>query len=69
MQQPKVSIDAEAVSRLAYASTWDIAEISKRLSDPRNPILGARRLLRHYRDFVKWDPDTMISVADIARCS
>lgn len=49
-------VDAEAVGRLSRASTWDVAEISKRLSAPPNPILGSRRLLHHYRDFVKWDP-------------
>ena len=49
-------IDAEAVERLARASTRDIADISKRLSAPPHPILGSRRLLHRYRNFIKWDP-------------
>lgn len=48
--------DVEAVERLARATTWDTAEIRKRLSAPPNPTLGSRRLLNVYRDFVKWDP-------------
>ena len=49
-------IDAEAVARLARASTWDLTEISNRLRGPPNPVLGSRRLVYPYRDFVKWDP-------------
>jgi len=49
-------IDVEAVERLARATAWDTVEIRKRLSAPPNPILGSRRLLNVYRDFVKWDP-------------
>jgi len=60
-------IDAEAVGRLADASTWDIAEISKRLSAPPNPILGSRRLLHHYRDFVM-ATNTPKASSPIAKC-
>jgi hypothetical protein len=49
-------VDAEAVERLSRASMWDATEISNRLSAPPNAILGSRRLLQCYRDFVKWDP-------------
>ena len=49
-------VDDEAVSRLSRVSAWEAAEISQRLATPQNPLLGPRRLLSRYRDFVKWDP-------------
>ena len=61
-------IDAEAVSRLAYASTWDIAEISKRLSDPRNPIISGPVRFLHHIAISSNGIRPMISVM-IARCS
>lgn len=46
----------EAVQRLAKRSGWLESEITHRLRAPGPAILGARRHLACYRDFVKWDP-------------
>ena len=49
-------LDVEAVQRLSVVTGWEQKQIVGRLLSPPNPILGSRRLLRSYRDFVMWNP-------------
>ncbi|QDU46842.1 hypothetical protein Mal52_53650 [Symmachiella dynata] len=46
----------DAVTRLAAKTGWKSEEIIHRLQSPQCPVLGPRRLLDAYRDFVKWNP-------------
>ena len=46
----------DAVNRLAEKTGWPVANILHRLRSPRTPVLGPRRLLDAYRDFIKWNP-------------
>lgn len=50
--QPAVS----TLLRLAARTKWEEREIMQRLTSPPNPVLGRRRVVCDYRDFVKWDP-------------
>ncbi|MBK7648432.1 MAG: hypothetical protein IPJ12_15090 [Betaproteobacteria bacterium] len=45
-----------AIQRLSAHCKWSQAEIEKRLCSPPNPILGKRRVIYEYQQFVKWDP-------------
>lgn len=46
----------EAVRRLSEKTGWDSALVAKKLSASSSPLLGDRRLLNPYREYVKWDP-------------
>jgi hypothetical protein len=50
------NLDLETVRRLAEREGWNPDETKRRLLSPAAPILGPRRLLYVYRDFVKWNP-------------
>jgi len=52
----EILVDSVAVERLAQVTGWSAGQIANRLLSPANPILGARRLLSSYREFVKWNP-------------
>lgn len=45
-----------AVERLAIYKKWNAEEVYRKLQKPPNPILGHRRVIDVYREFVKWDP-------------
>ena len=49
-------IDESAVGRLGEATRWEASDIIRRLQKPAAPILGPRRVLCSYRNFIKWDP-------------
>jgi hypothetical protein len=51
-----VNPNQEAMARLAKKTGWRAEEILHRLRFPKAPVLGPRRLLDAYRDFVKWNP-------------
>ena len=51
-----LKIDHEAVRRLAAKTGWKTDDIIHSLRSPKAPVLGPRRLLDVYRDFVKWNP-------------
>lgn len=48
--------DPDAVARLTRLTGWDSDEVVTRLVSPVAPVLGPRRLLQTYREFVKWNP-------------
>lgn len=45
-----------AIRRLSARCGWEISKISDKLLAPPNPILGKRKVISTYREFVKWDP-------------
>jgi hypothetical protein len=48
--------DGDVIQRLAAKTGWPEDEIRRRLTQPTAPLLGARRLVSAYRNFVKWNP-------------
>jgi hypothetical protein len=50
------NIDTAAVQRLCDKTGLPTNEVAARLSRPKCPVLGSRRVLACYRDFVKWNP-------------
>lgn len=49
-------LDHVAIERLCSVARWSESEVIERLRRPAAPILGARSVVRSYREFIKWDP-------------